>query len=239
MSKSTSIKSIFPKSLNSKTLGTLLALIVPFLILSQVPEFIKFRNCIAAEHELCEASTGLPLFFMTMSAIPVGLLLIKLFKKLTWSEIGLGKIVTDRKQTIKLLVGGLLLILVVNIIVSLLAKKIPVLGQEQFNFGDNVTLQKIWPFAIFAIVFAPLSEEILFRGFEFSILGRRFGIVVAAILTSITFGLVHGQVAVAIVTTLMGFYLCYLYTKTRSLWLGIALHAINNTIAVVVLLATK
>ena len=94
-------------------------------------------------------------------------------------------------------------------------------------------------FAIFAVVFAPLAEEILFRGFEFSILGRRFGVAAATIITSFTFGLAHGQVAAAIVTAIFGFYLCFMFIKTKSLWPGIILHALNNTIAVAMLLFSK
>lgn len=239
MAKSTSNKSIFPKSLNSKTIGLIFALLIPFIFIAQVPEFIKFNNCLASGQNNCEASSSMPIFFAMMVSFPVSLFLIKLFKKISWSDLGLGKIATNKKQTFKLLVIGLLLIFVANTIISLLAKKIPVLGEEQFNFGDNLTLQKIWPFALFGIVFAPFTEEMLFRGFEFSILGRRFGIVAAAIITSLTFGLAHGQIAVSIVTATLGLYLCYLYTQTKSLWPSIILHAINNTIAVVALILSK
>lgn len=46
--------------------------------------------------------------------------------------------------------------------------------------------------SIFAVTFAPLMEELFFRGFLYPVLARRLGVVASIILTSAAFGLLHG-----------------------------------------------
>jgi uncharacterized protein len=83
-------------------------------------------------------------------------------------------------------------------------------------------------------VFAPVGEELLFRGFMYPALRNRLGIAAAAILTGAVFGLLHGfsaEAKVLVPLALFGAALCLLYQTTGSLYPCIALHAINNSIA--------
>lgn len=81
------------------------------------------------------------------------------------------------------------------------------------------------------IIIAPISEEITFRGFLFGGLKKKLGWIGAAVISSLVFALVHGQLNVAIDTFLLGLVLAWLYRKTKSIWPSIALHAIKNSIA--------
>ena len=83
-----------------------------------------------------------------------------------------------------------------------------------------------------------------FRGALYQGLSRHMPRLVAATLSVIAFAAIHLQYAlagglVAIVTTLqvtlLGAVLMFLYMKSRSLWPGIALHALNNGIALIFL----
>jgi CAAX protease family protein len=96
--------------------------------------------------------------------------------------------------------------------------------------------------AIFVCVIAPMAEEFFFRGFIFSalrrmrvvILGRDLGIWVAAVLTGILFGLAHTGSASSqylIPLGFLGFVLCILRWQTRSLYPCMALHSVNNSLA--------
>ena len=95
---------------------------------------------------------------------------------------------------------------------------------------------------VFVCVVAPIAEEFFFRGFIFGALrrmrieiaGREIGTWVAAIITGILFGLAHTGSASSqylIPLGFLGFVLCLVRWKTRSLYPCMALHSINNSLA--------
>ena len=96
--------------------------------------------------------------------------------------------------------------------------------------------------AVFVCVLAPIAEEFFFRGFIFGVLrrmrvkvaGRNIGVWVAAILTGILFGLAHAGSALSqdlVPLGFLGFLLCLLRWRTGSLYPCMALHSLNNALA--------
>jgi membrane protease YdiL (CAAX protease family) len=96
--------------------------------------------------------------------------------------------------------------------------------------------------AVFVCVIAPVAEEFFFRGFLFGVLrrmrirlgGRDAGTWVAAVITGVLFGLAHTGSALSqdlIPLGFLGFVLCLLRWKTGSLYPCIALHSLNNALA--------
>jgi uncharacterized protein len=82
-------------------------------------------------------------------------------------------------------------------------------------------------------VCAPLAEELFFRGYFFGAL-RSNGFWVAAGLTGLAFGTVHvfgSPIAFIVPLALLGAALCLIREKTGSLYPGILLHCINNSVA--------
>lgn len=91
---------------------------------------------------------------------------------------------------------------------------------------------------ILVIVGAAVSEEVFFRGFVYGGLRSAMPIPAAAVISGILFGSLHlvsGDWAVAIQLSLLGVLLALIYERTGSLWTPIVAHAINNTIAFIVL----
>jgi membrane protease YdiL (CAAX protease family) len=95
---------------------------------------------------------------------------------------------------------------------------------------------------VFVCVIAPIAEEFFFRGFVFGALrqmriviaGRDIGTWVAAIVTGILFGLAHtGSASAQYLVPLgfLGFVLCLVRWRTGSLYPCMALHSINNSLA--------
>ena len=83
-------------------------------------------------------------------------------------------------------------------------------------------------------VIAPLGEELFFRGFFYGALRNWRGPILAAILSGGVFGLVHAgsaPVGYLVPLAIFGIGLCLLYEWTGSLYPTIALHALNNSIA--------
>jgi len=88
--------------------------------------------------------------------------------------------------------------------------------------------------AALTCVIAPVSEEVLFRGYVFSALRNWRGTWPAAVITGVTFGAVHlGSAPTVDLVPLaaLGFGLCLLYRATGSLYPCIAAHSLNNSLA--------
>jgi membrane protease YdiL (CAAX protease family) len=96
--------------------------------------------------------------------------------------------------------------------------------------------------AVFVCVVAPVAEEFFFRGFLFGVLRRmrvRVGSVdlgpwLASLIVGLLFALAHTGSAKSqflIPLGLLGFLLCLMRWRTGSLYPGMALHSLNNCLA--------
>jgi membrane protease YdiL (CAAX protease family) len=81
------------------------------------------------------------------------------------------------------------------------------------------------------VVLPPLAEEMLFRGFLYRGLATRIPKIIAALITSGLFALVHFQWNVSLDVFVLSLVLIGLYEKTKNLWVCVGLHAIKNGIA--------
>jgi uncharacterized protein len=110
------------------------------------------------------------------------------------------------------------------------------------DFGVDRSTVALIGTAAFVCVIAPMAEEFFFRGFVFGALrrwrikvaGREIGTWVAAIVTGILFGLAHtGSASPQYLVPLgfLGFVLCIIRWRTGSLYPCMALHSINNSLA--------
>lgn len=85
---------------------------------------------------------------------------------------------------------------------------------------------------------APLSEELLFRGFLFSGLAKsQLGLFGTSILTTVLWtGLHYGYSIFGLIEVLaIGLYFSWLLVRTGSLWVTIFCHAVYNTVVALVL----
>ena len=86
--------------------------------------------------------------------------------------------------------------------------------------------------AIGAIIFAPIMEELVFRGIIFNRLKIRTGILPAMIISSFIFAIGHdfGGITSAF---LFGICMCILYMKTDNIIIPMSVHFINNVVATI------
>ncbi|KAF1724270.1 CPBP family intramembrane glutamic endopeptidase [Pseudoxanthomonas japonensis] len=100
--------------------------------------------------------------------------------------------------------------------------------------------------ALFAVVLAPLYEELLFRRVLFGRLWQAGWPVLGLVLSSLVFALVHelpglngkplgSTVFLILVYAGMGAIFAWVYRRTGTLWAPIAAHILNNAIALAVL----
>jgi membrane protease YdiL (CAAX protease family) len=81
------------------------------------------------------------------------------------------------------------------------------------------------------VVLAPIAEETLFRGYLYGKLKGHVPAIIAAIATSLLFGVAHMQWNVGIDVFILSLVLCGLRSLTGSIWSGILVHMIKNAIA--------
>ncbi len=90
-------------------------------------------------------------------------------------------------------------------------------------------------FGVLAIAVAPFVEELTFRGFLFNALLRYAPVWLAATISGIIFGLIHGSLTAFLPLAGSGIVLAYVYYKSGSLTASMLTHALFNAINVVLL----
>jgi membrane protease YdiL (CAAX protease family) len=135
-------------------------------------------------------------------------------------------------------VGGLLTVLLQTISGE------PVEAPEQV--GEHLPAVGTALTVVYAIVVAPIGEELFFRGVLFRALRDRHGFWVGAVGSSIGFGLIHfipgSTIDAALLMTVMfftGIALCFIYERRRTIVAPIAAHVTFNVIGIVLILGLR
>lgn len=77
-------------------------------------------------------------------------------------------------------------------------------------------------------VCSPLVEEIMFRGLIYNRMKRIFPLTVSIVISSLLFGLFHGNIVQGVYATLMGAVMVLCYEKFKSFWAPIIVHVTAN-----------
>ena len=86
--------------------------------------------------------------------------------------------------------------------------------------------------AVDATVWAPVVEEVLFRGLLYATLRTRLGVPESALASALVFTLPHGYALAGSASVLVsGLLWAVAYERTRSLWPGLLAHAANNLLS--------
>lgn len=102
------------------------------------------------------------------------------------------------------------------------------------------TLDPVLLFMIFtlATIWAPLCEELVFRGALFRHLRSRMVLPIAAVLSALVFGMMHGYALIQLIpVTVLGFNFALIRAWRGSLIGPIAAHALNNAVVLTLLFA--
>ncbi|MEW5939048.1 MAG: type II CAAX endopeptidase family protein [Chloroflexota bacterium] len=166
------------------------------------------------------------LLYQPLQFIPI--LVILRLRGATWADVGFQK---GRPNVLALGCGLVLLALGVNVVNNLImfALGVEVQAQEFGNALDQLDYPAL--FLVVGILFAPLLEETIFRGFLFGGLRHRLGWAKAALVSSAIFGAMHLSIAAFIPTFTLGFLFSYLYQRSNSLWPGVILHTLINSVS--------
>jgi membrane protease YdiL (CAAX protease family) len=162
--------------------------------------------------------------------VALTVLFIKARRKMSIAEyLGLNKI---GWKTVLVLIGVTVILLVVSGLLSYFFK----VSDSKFDLQLYQT--SIWPPLLWAalVIFAPVSEETLFRGFLFQgFRHSRLGSIGTVILMAIVWSSLHVQYDIYGITSIfiLGLVLGIVRLKTNSLWSPLLMHGLWNLVATV------
>ncbi|MBC6179047.1 CPBP family intramembrane metalloprotease [Listeria welshimeri] len=153
-----------------------------------------------------------------------------LYKKPEGNKIILGE-KTSPLRSIIWIIGGVIGLYIGQIICSIIISLISGNIDESANTERLVNLTKAAPiFLIFISILGPILEELVFRKVIFGGLSNVMNIHVAAVISSLFFGLLHGDISFLLSYFVIGLILCFLYTKTKRISVSMGAHILMNTI---------
>lgn len=160
---------------------------------------------------------GAFLFKQRVSAAELGV-----DKHLRWLDLGLAPAA---------FIGYLIVSTIVMMVITQTIPGFDVQQAQEIGFDNIVSRVDLLMAFLALVVFAPVAEEILFRGYLYGKLRGITGAVVASVLVSALFGLVHMQWNVAVDTFILSMVMCGLRELTGSIWAGTLVHMIKNGLA--------
>lgn len=97
----------------------------------------------------------------------------------------------------------------------------------------------VWLILLFAVIVAPLFEEVLFRGFAYPALKQRWGVAAATVITSVVFALIHFHVPSMGPLFALSVGIGLSYEMTGSLLTPITIHILFNATNTAMLLYVR
>ena len=110
------------------------------------------------------------------------------------------------------------------------------IGIEQGSENTQTIISIITKVPLFAVITAivgPILEEVVFRKIIFGSVYKKTNFFIAALISSIIFGLAHFEIEHLLLYSAMGFTFAFLYVKTQRILVPIFAHVAMNTIVVV------
>ncbi len=129
---------------------------------------------------------------------------------------------------IPLAVGGACLAGLVGTVLSMLP--IPESVWEEYGAQSSMIGGSGIMAVLASVIIAPLTEEVFFRGIVYTRLRRAMPPVVAMILSSLVFGLLHGQLIWVCYAFVMGMALCAVFERTGSIRASFTVHLAFNAV---------
>jgi membrane protease YdiL (CAAX protease family) len=190
----------------------------------------------ADPNELAEYSISFTLGIAALEAIALigGIYIFGIRRRgLNWRSVGLRPVtktwlvITTVASLIVIPLTSLLILLVYFVFGLELENP-----QLDFLLPEQLTSLEILAMLFLAGVAAPFGEELLFRGVFYKMLRERWGIWPGVLISSLVFGMIHGDLAVGLTAFLLGILLALVFEYSRSLWTSILVHALNNSIKI-------
>ena len=177
------------------------------------------------------AMTGIILLISAVLTLLIYFIVEKVKKSSIFKEADIKP--ATGKQIGLSVVGALGAMFFMNFMLTILPIPQDLLG-DLTSGVSKLTSYPFWQAILANALLVPIMEEVLFRGYIFSRLEKAMPSIVAALISSVVFGICHGGLVWAIWAFLLGMFICVVRIKSRSIVPGIIIHIIMNTYAMVV-----
>ncbi len=128
--------------------------------------------------------------------------------------------------------------IIINFIMLLQGKEMG-LQEVIFVFSTPASFLNLIFLVLLAVVFAPIAEEMLFRGILLPILAKKIGVAASVIITSAIFSAIHMHLPSFLPLFALSLALAISYLYWRNLLIPIFIHAIFNLISTSLVLASN
>jgi uncharacterized protein len=196
--------------------------VLGFLIISEVLTYLlPDPNPLSAVITLL---AGTPLFWLLLKYLPA-------------RGLSLGAVLGLQPPPDQARLSRMTVILVsLSLIGELLIAVIVSVFHLKIDWTDGLLEELLWApwWAVFgtavdSIIWAPLVEEVAFRGVLYATLRTKMSMAPAALLSAGTFAVVHGYGMIGWASVFWsGIIWAVAYERTRSLWPAILAHGVNN-----------
>ncbi len=206
-------------------IASVVIMFVPFVIIQAVNRGQDIQTLLNSSPWLNLALTGIS----SATLLTVLWLFLK-HRKSSFKELGFNKL---KNSDIGWMVLGAIMYYAALIAMLSLAQLIPGFDLEQTQEIGYQTANG-WQLGlafIGLVVLPPLAEEMLFRGFLYRGLAKKWPKLLAAIFASVLFAVVHFQWNVGVDVFVLSMVMIFLYEKTKNLWVCVGLHALKNGVA--------
>jgi membrane protease YdiL (CAAX protease family) len=139
-----------------------------------------------------------------------------------------------------LLLVALPLVFATNVVISQLLKIDSQQDSQEIVqiFQSTTNPIKKLPIVLLAVVVAPLAEEFVFRGFLYGVLKRYFGSLPSLLFTGILFALMHFHLPSLLPLFVLACALTIAYEMSGTLLVPMAMHALFNSLTLVLVSLT-
>ncbi|MBE5930078.1 MAG: CPBP family intramembrane metalloprotease [Lachnospiraceae bacterium] len=125
---------------------------------------------------------------------------------------------------VPLILLGLGMNVLTNFVMGFLPEELLNSYQESASVYDEVGLVVL----LHTLISAPIVEEWVLRGLVFSRMKKGMPVIAAMLISSVLFGLLHGNLVWAAYATVLGMVLAWVFYRTKSLYASILLHFSYN-----------
>lgn len=119
---------------------------------------------------------------------------------------------------------------VLNMLISI--SGLPNLSPTYQELSKMIYTGNFWFELVTAGIIVPIAEELIFRGVVFKRLRAVTSLTWAIIISSVVFGIMHGNLVQFVYAALLGALMCFVYIRCKSIVAPILLHITANTISV-------
>jgi membrane protease YdiL (CAAX protease family) len=199
------------------------------LVVARVMSEFDYRQVIAAAPVGVDLAISI-LFMAWILAFPLGMALYRGYRP---SLPSARRVLIEGLVALPALLALWFVLYVGAIIWYMATEKVPTPGNPLQGPAETGAVGWVIFLGALAVFYAPISEELMFRGMAYNVLGKYVPRPAAAVVQALLFGFLHSYGWIhAVAASVIGLALAILYDYRRTVLAPVFLHTYQNAVAV-------